>query len=95
GKEGNYWSNLDVSDADKDSISDTPYVIFANNIDRYPLMNPHGSPEIQQPLSSQLFALYLGIGLAVSVAIMAGTAVCMKRRKINQKIDTLAFRELH
>jgi parallel beta-helix repeat protein len=50
---GNYWSNytsIDVKsgpDQDQpgsDGIGDTPYIIDANNRDRYPLMNPYGAP---------------------------------------------------
>jgi parallel beta-helix repeat protein len=50
---GNYWS--DYTDADlycgpnqdkpgSDGIGDTPYIIDADNRDRYPLMNPYGAP---------------------------------------------------
>jgi parallel beta-helix repeat protein len=35
---GNYWSDYNGNDANHDGIGDTPYVIDANNIDRYPLM---------------------------------------------------------
>jgi parallel beta-helix repeat protein len=53
---GNYWSDcigVDVKsgpDQDlpgSDGIGDTPYVIDVNNRDRYPLMNPYGSPPPQ------------------------------------------------
>lgn len=36
--EGNYWSNYNGTDADRDGIGDTPYLIDANNQDNHPLM---------------------------------------------------------
>jgi parallel beta-helix repeat protein len=50
---GNYWSNYNGTDlysgpyqnmTGSDGIGDTPFVIDTNNTDRYPLMNPWGSP---------------------------------------------------
>jgi parallel beta-helix repeat protein len=38
GARGNYWSDYNCSDANWDSIGDTPYVIDANNQDNYPLL---------------------------------------------------------
>jgi len=53
---GNYWSNyagVDVKSGlgqdlpGSDSIGDTPYIVNADNVDHYPLMNPYGAPSPQ------------------------------------------------
>lgn len=38
GIEGNYWSNYNGTDEDQNGIGNSPYVIDANNQDKYPLM---------------------------------------------------------
>jgi parallel beta-helix repeat protein len=40
---GNYWSNYEGEDRNGDGLGDAPYVIDANNIDRYPRIVPVGS----------------------------------------------------
>jgi parallel beta-helix repeat protein len=53
---GNYWSDyfgVDVKSGSgqdlpgSDGIGDTPYIIDADNVDHYPLMNPYGAPPPQ------------------------------------------------
>jgi parallel beta-helix repeat protein len=52
GAKGNYWIDYNGSDKNGDSIGDTPYYLYENNQDRYPLMNPvsvSGAPAGKPP----------------------------------------------
>lgn len=40
GNQGNYWDDYAGPDNNLDGVGDSPYIINANNIDRYPLMSP-------------------------------------------------------
>jgi parallel beta-helix repeat protein len=40
GNVGNFWSDYKGTDADGDGIGDTPYFLYGNNADNYPLMKP-------------------------------------------------------
>jgi parallel beta-helix repeat protein len=57
GATGNHWSDYNGTDANHDNIGDTPYVIDANNSDRYPLMPPYIIPEFPSFLIILLFAM--------------------------------------
>jgi nitrous oxidase accessory protein NosD len=48
GKEGNYWSDYNGSDANGDGIGDMPYVFDVQNEDRYPLMVPQTSIRFEE-----------------------------------------------
>jgi len=39
---GNYWSDHNPPDEDKDKIGDIPYIINENNVDMFPLVYPYG-----------------------------------------------------
>ncbi len=52
GAVGNYWSNFQGTDSNSDGISETPYVINANNTDHYPLMGQFGNSTLLSASSS-------------------------------------------
>jgi parallel beta-helix repeat protein len=66
GSEGNYWSNYNGTDTNGDGIGDTPYVLYENNQDNYPLMNT--TPE---------FPLWIILALFLTAAFVA---VIFKKR---------------
>jgi parallel beta-helix repeat protein len=41
GKEGNFWSDYTGLDANGDGIGETPYAVYENYIDHYPLTTPY------------------------------------------------------
>jgi len=98
---GNYWSDYNGTDfysgpyqneTGSDAIGDLPYVIDANNTDRYPLMYPWGaSPSvggISIPVNKlSLLAPY--IGLTALSAVAAITVVYVKKRK--RKIEIISL----
>ncbi len=46
GKEGNYWSDYNGSDMNGDGIGETPYHVYENFTDNYPLTKPYDAIKI-------------------------------------------------
>lgn len=82
GSIGNYWSDYalkypNASEIDASGIGNFPYIIDANNTDRYPLIAPSGvsatsptSPEIERENTSIPMAIIAGV-IGVSVTIVS------------------------
>lgn len=47
GKEGNYWSDYTGQDTNGDGIGETPYHVYENFTDNYPLTEPYNTSQIQ------------------------------------------------
>ena len=67
---GNYWSNYKGQDINHDGIGDTPYIIDANNTDRYPRMyplNPNVVSNVQPTISINIQPNPVAIGNTVLI----------------------------
>ena len=76
----NYWSTYTGIDADGDGIGDTPYVVFENITDYYPLMTMIDLPDVSVPLSdpSEIFFKYSTVAvLVLIVGVGVGTIVSL------------------
>ncbi len=46
GSTGNYWSDYTGTDLNGDGIGDTPYTVYVDNVDEYPLMHEPATPDV-------------------------------------------------
>jgi parallel beta-helix repeat protein len=91
--EGNFWSDYNGTDNNKDGIGDTPYVINSDNVDNYPLMAPFDinnnatvvptptpSPTLKQSEPSSTI-LVAAASVASAIIIGAGLVAYFKKHK--------------
>ena len=86
GTVGNYWSDYltrypNATEIDASGIGDTPYIIYNNNTDHFPLMKPISIPEIAIPEFPSLIILPL---FAIAPLLMA---LLHFKKKMRRKSD--------
>ena len=85
---GNFWSDCEGADANKDGICDISYIIDSNNTDHYPLMAPLMAPPLAspkpqtepEPFPATLVAAASSAAVAI-VLVGAVLPVYLKKRK--------------
>jgi parallel beta-helix repeat protein len=79
---GDYWSDYSGTDVSSglhqnltgsDGIGDTPYIIYANNTDHYPLMNPYSTNSLSASISPISATLDVGQSQLFASAVSGGT----------------------
>ena len=79
GNKGNYWSDYNGTDSNRDGIGDTYYRIDILNQDRYPLIQSTAQPPVPAA-KVPVEAIVLGVSVAVVVAV-AVLAYRQRRQK--------------
>jgi parallel beta-helix repeat protein len=62
---GNFWSDYNGTDIDGDGVGDTPYIIYEEYQDNYPLVEPHIIPEFPSWIILPLFLAATVSGIVV------------------------------
>jgi len=81
GRLGNFWSDYEGTDLDKDGIGDAPYRIDNNNTDHYPLMAHITAPLPEKPQPEPLPTTLIITASVAALIVAAGLLVYFKKRK--------------
>jgi len=84
---GNYWSDYNGTDADGDGIGDTPYSVYENYTDHYPLMNPVVIPEFPDttPHTSEPFpTTWIAATIGIAAIVVVGATIMIYFVKIRK-----------
>jgi hypothetical protein len=84
GKDGNYWEGYNVTDANRDGIGDTPYVIDGANVDNYPLMFPfdvENDTVVLPPPEPFLTIIAATAAMTIAVVVVALFVYFRKRKR--------------
>lgn len=74
GSRGNFWSDYNGTDANGDGIGDTPYYLYGNNQDNYPLIQPTNVEIAELPY-----------WIILPIALTATLLTVLSARKISRK----------
>ena len=82
GKVGNYWSDYNGTDANHDSIGDSPYVIDPLDRDLYPLMQSPVQPPTPTPAAKATLPIEaIALGVSVPAVVLAASVFAVKQRR--------------
>ena len=86
GVQGNYWSDYNGTDANHDSLGDTPYTVDPLDQDRYPLMQSQVQPPVPVAKNPVLPILPIVLGVSVPVLVIVGVLAVKHRVKQNRSL---------
>jgi hypothetical protein len=89
---GNYWNDYKGIDANNDDIGDSPYKIAENLEDKYPLMRPFNSSNVNtlptiNSAATPMDPLYV-IGVVTVIFTIASVVLTLKKRKQQSSMTT-------